>query len=200
MTCCSFLRYIIPKYSLSVYPLICRVNQCPSHSQPAAKAPSQLLLYTVQVKTPMPTMKCKCWMPDRWGYFYVQRRLWRICLQGDQKHRYQRRHGKMENILPDLWHGPPVMDPNRFKGICMEVGATSLFSTIHDAMSSDRMSDERQELTKLRVMVVMYTMMYSQSHFKFSLTTKWSDGVDGSSQIVNLRAWIRFRWTGRSIC
>ena len=55
------------------------------------------------------------------------------------------------------------MDPNRFKGICMEVGATSLFSTIHDAMSSDRMSDERQELRKLRVMVEMYTMMYSQS-------------------------------------
>jgi hypothetical protein len=59
---------------------------------------------------------------------------------------------------------PPVMDPNRFKGICMEVGATfSLFSTLHDAMSSDRMSDERQELTKLRVMVVIYIMMDSQS-------------------------------------
>jgi hypothetical protein len=51
---------------------------------------------------------------------------------------------------------PPVMDPNRFKGICMEVGVTfSLFSTLHDTMSSDRMSDECQELTKLRVMVVI---------------------------------------------
>ena len=58
---------------------------------------------------------------------------------------------------------PPVMDPNQFKGICMEVGATNLFSTLHDAMSSDRMSDDRQELTKLRVMVVIYIMMYSQS-------------------------------------
>ena len=57
----AILRHIIFKYCLRVFPLICRVNQClqvfPSHSQPAAKAQSQLLLEAVQVKTPRPTTK-----------------------------------------------------------------------------------------------------------------------------------------------
>ncbi len=74
--------------------------------------------------------------------------------------------GDLENLKTFfLTHDPhpPVMDPNQFKGICMEVGVTNLFSTLHDAMSSDQMSDDCQELTKLRVMVVKYIMMYSQS-------------------------------------
>ena len=58
---------------------------------------------------------------------------------------------------------PPVMDPDRFQDICIQVGAASLFKTLYDAMSSTRMSDERQQLTKLRVMVVPYLMMYSKS-------------------------------------
>ncbi|CAB4041343.1 Hypothetical predicted protein [Paramuricea clavata] len=44
---------------------------------------------------------------------------------------------------------PPVMDPNQFEEICMQAGAGKLFSTLHMAMSSNRMSDERQGLTKL---------------------------------------------------
>lgn len=55
------------------------------------------------------------------------------------------------------------MDPKRFQEICTQAGAKKLFSTFYDAMSSQRMSEERQELTKLRVMVVIYIMMYSQS-------------------------------------
>jgi hypothetical protein len=55
------------------------------------------------------------------------------------------------------------MDPDQFQDICMEAGAANLFSTLYNAMSSDRMSEERQELTKLRVMVVIYIMIYSQS-------------------------------------
>ena len=58
---------------------------------------------------------------------------------------------------------PPVMNPDRFEDICTQVGAANLFSILYTAMSSPRMSDERQQLTRLRVMVVLYIMMYSKS-------------------------------------
>ena len=58
---------------------------------------------------------------------------------------------------------PPVMNPDRFEEICTQVGAANLFSILYTAMSSPRMSDERQQLTRLRVMVVLYIMMYSKS-------------------------------------
>ena len=58
---------------------------------------------------------------------------------------------------------PPIMKPNKFQDICRQVGVASLFSSLHDAINSNRMSDERQELTKMRVVVVIYIMMYSQS-------------------------------------
>ena len=58
---------------------------------------------------------------------------------------------------------PPIMDPDQFQDICKQVGVSNLFSTLHDAMSTNRMSDERQKLTKMRVVVVIYIMMYSQS-------------------------------------
>ena len=60
---------------------------------------------------------------------------------------------------------PPKMDPDRFQEICAQAGVANLFSILNNAMSSTRMSDERQQLTKLRVlvMVVLYIMMYSRS-------------------------------------
>ena len=60
---------------------------------------------------------------------------------------------------------PPKMDPDRFQEICAQAGVANLFSILNNAMSSTRMSDERQQLTKLRVlvMVVLYVMMYSRS-------------------------------------
>ena len=43
---------------------------------------------------------------------------------------------------------PAVMDPSRFQDISTQVGAANLFSTLYTAMSSPRMSDERQQLNK----------------------------------------------------
>ena len=57
----------------------------------------------------------------------------------------------------------PVMDPDEFESIWMPAGASKLFTTLHMAMSSSRMSDDRQGLTKLQVMVVIYIMICSQS-------------------------------------
>ena len=58
---------------------------------------------------------------------------------------------------------PTIMDPEQFQNMCTQAGAANLFSTLYNAMSSYRMSDERQKLTKVRVMVVIYIMIYSQS-------------------------------------
>ena len=58
---------------------------------------------------------------------------------------------------------PPIMDPDRFQEICAQAGVANLFSILNNAMSSTRTSDERQQLTKLRVMVVLYIIMYSSS-------------------------------------
>ncbi len=57
----------------------------------------------------------------------------------------------------------PVMDPNQFEIICKQVGAGNLFQSLYDTMTTDRMSEERQNLTKLRAMVIIYIMIYSQS-------------------------------------
>ena len=55
------------------------------------------------------------------------------------------------------------MEPDKLQDICRQVRVASPFSTLHDAINSNRMSDERQELTKMRVvLIVIYIMMYSQ--------------------------------------
>ena len=46
---------------------------------------------------------------------------------------------------------------------CRQVGAESLYKTLFDSMSSERVSDERKSLTKMRVMVVIYIMLFSMS-------------------------------------
>ncbi len=57
----------------------------------------------------------------------------------------------------------PEMDPSAFEKICEQVGAGKLLKALYDLMSSERMSEDRKNLTKLRAMVVIYIMMYSHS-------------------------------------
>ena len=57
----------------------------------------------------------------------------------------------------------PEMSPSEFEKICRQVGADNLLKAMYDLMSSERMSDERKSLTKLRAMVVIYIMIYSHS-------------------------------------
>ncbi len=57
----------------------------------------------------------------------------------------------------------PEMDPTAFEQLCRDAGAKNLYSCINDAICSDRMSSERRHLSKLRTMVVIYIMIYSQS-------------------------------------
>lgn len=57
----------------------------------------------------------------------------------------------------------PEMDPGKFEEVCQQIGAEKLFNKLYNAMSLSRMSAERKHLTKLRTMVVIYIMMFSQS-------------------------------------
>ena len=57
----------------------------------------------------------------------------------------------------------PEMDPTAIEQLCRDAGAKNLYSCINDAICSDRMSSERRHLGKLRTMVVIYIMIYSQS-------------------------------------
>ena len=56
------------------------------------------------------------------------------------------------------------MDPTAFESICTRVaGAENLYNCINNAICSNRMSTERKQLSKLRTMVIIYIMVYSQS-------------------------------------
>lgn len=57
----------------------------------------------------------------------------------------------------------PEMNADEFEKLCARVGAAKLFSSIYDAMCLERISSERRSLNKLRAMVIIYIMMYSQS-------------------------------------
>ena len=55
------------------------------------------------------------------------------------------------------------MDPAEFEKICEQIGADNLYKVLCSTMGTERMSNERKYLTKLRAMVVIYIMMYSHS-------------------------------------
>ena len=56
----------------------------------------------------------------------------------------------------------PEMDPEAFEILCRDAGASELYSCIQEAML-DQMSEKRRNLNKMRTMVIMYIMLYSQS-------------------------------------
>ena len=57
----------------------------------------------------------------------------------------------------------PEMDPDVFENICRDAGAGELYSCIQEAIMLDQMSEKRKNLNKMRTMVIMYIMLYSQS-------------------------------------
>lgn len=70
---------------------------------------------------------------------------------------------KIRNYFSSILNQSPEMDPTKFEKICKQVGAESLFNVLSAAMTTERMSDERKHLTKLRTMVIIYIMIYSLS-------------------------------------
>ena len=67
-------------------------------------------------------------------------------------------------IRSHIYHlSQPEMDPTAFESICRDAGAENLYNCINNAICSNRMSTERKQLSKLRTMVIIYIMVYSQS-------------------------------------
>ena len=57
----------------------------------------------------------------------------------------------------------PEMDPDEFQKICRDGEAENLYFCIYNAICTEQMSDERKNLAKVRTMVIIYIMVYSQS-------------------------------------
>ena len=56
----------------------------------------------------------------------------------------------------------PDMNPENFEKFCNEVGAGMIFKKIHESMCSERMSESRHSLNKLRTMVIIYMLIYGR--------------------------------------
>eukprot|EP00112_Aurelia_sp_Birch-Aquarium-sp1_P003440 Seg1384.3 transcript_id=Seg1384.3/GoldUCD/mRNA.D3Y31 product="hypothetical protein" protein_id=Seg1384.3/GoldUCD/D3Y31 len=57
----------------------------------------------------------------------------------------------------------PVLDPKEFEKICFDAGSKLLFDTICMSITSERQSDERKHLNRVRTVVVIYILMYGLS-------------------------------------
>ena len=57
----------------------------------------------------------------------------------------------------------PIYDPNTFKDLCISAGATNIFDTVLNAVSSTRHSEERRELNKKRVVTIIYKLCHCLS-------------------------------------
>ena len=55
------------------------------------------------------------------------------------------------------------MDCAGFEKICEQIGADNLYKVLCSTMGTERMSNERKYLSKLRALVVIYIIMYSHS-------------------------------------
>lgn len=58
--------------------------------------------------------------------------------------------------------GDPVSDPAQFKELCKNAGANNIFNALLNAMTKERQSDNRKSLNELRVISIIYTLLYSQ--------------------------------------
>ena len=57
----------------------------------------------------------------------------------------------------------PEIDHEAFETICRDTGASELYSCIQEAIMLDQMSEKCRNLNKMRTIVIMYIMLYSQS-------------------------------------
>ena len=60
-------------------------------------------------------------------------------------------------------NGEQITDPARFKRLCNDAGATTIFETILEAMSTDRQTAERKKFIEKRAVSIIYSLVYGQS-------------------------------------
>ena len=85
------------------------------------------------------------------------------------------------------------MDPSKFEKICNDADAQNVFPYICNAMCVERMSDNRLTLNKIRTMVIIYIMVFGQSHkcnwFQIALSrtlSQYGISESGLSALRNL--------------
>eukprot|EP00795_Rhopilema_esculentum_P010098 gene10098-18751_t len=60
-------------------------------------------------------------------------------------------------------NGESITDPAQFKKLCNDAGATTIFETIVEAMSTARQTAERKKLIEKRAVSIIYSLVYGQS-------------------------------------
>ena len=60
-------------------------------------------------------------------------------------------------------NGEPITDLAQFKKLCIDAGATTIFETIFESMSTARQTAERKKLIEKRAVSIIYSLVYGQS-------------------------------------
>eukprot|EP00112_Aurelia_sp_Birch-Aquarium-sp1_P025550 Seg855.2 transcript_id=Seg855.2/GoldUCD/mRNA.D3Y31 product="hypothetical protein" protein_id=Seg855.2/GoldUCD/D3Y31 len=96
------------------------------------------------------------------GTFLLKDDFEKLLEKAQQFCNFKEELNKIRLALPVGSEGPE-MDPDAFESFCEQAGAKKLFSSIYNAMISEKMSKNRKDLSKVRTMVIIYMMVYRQS-------------------------------------
>ena len=95
------------------------------------------------------------------GVFLSKDKYEELVLKASSYPNFKNDLNKLRPVVSKL--AQPEMDPDAFEIICKEAGAEKLYSCIQEAIMLDQISEKRKNLNKMRTMVIIYIMLYSQS-------------------------------------
>ena len=95
------------------------------------------------------------------GVFLSGEEYDKLLKQASLCHDFKNNLNNIRSLLQNL--EKPEMNPDGFQKLCRDCGAENLYFCIYDAICTGQMSHERKNLVKVRTMVIIYIMVYSQS-------------------------------------
>ena len=113
----------------------------------------------LQQTAPKVYVDVECQTTD--GVFLSDEEYDKLLKQASLSPDFKNNVSNIRSLLQNLEN--PEMDPDEFQKICRNSGAENLYFCIYDALCTEQMSDERKNLVKVRTMVIIYIMVYSQS-------------------------------------
>ena len=125
-----------------------------SHSEAATVDSQESLPLTAKVYADV-----ECQTTD--GVFLSHEEYEKLLKQASVCPSFKSNLNNIRSLLQNLEN--PEMDPDEFEKLCRNAGAENLYSCIYDAICTEQMSDERKKLVKVRTMVTVYILAYSQS-------------------------------------
>lgn len=85
------------------------------------------------------------------------------------------------------------MDATKFEDICQRLGVRNLLVTLYHAMCTERMSEGRKTLNRIRAMIIIDMMMYGQSqkanYFQVSLSRTLQEFGINEQGLASLKIW-----------